>query len=189
MKNLSIFVRGVIYVMVIVVLFLAAGGAMARYGLTTTTAFVVRHAEKAMGDGDPPLSLEGSVRAKALAHVVEDTNVVAAYCTQYQRTRQTVKPLAQQANIPIREINADQVAMLVHDVLVNHAGKTVVIAGHSDTVPQIVYELGGGSVPPISENEYDNLYVVIVHEMSALRGLGLSLRKIDTLRLKYGAPT
>ena len=165
MKNSSIFVRRLIYVIVVVVLVVAAGGAVVRYGLTTTTAFIVRHAEKAAGDGDPPLSLEGSVRATALAHVVEDASAVAAYCTQYQRTRETVKPLAQQANISITEINADQVAMLVHDVLINHAGKTVVIAGHSDTVPQIIHELGGGSVPPISGNEYDNLYVVIVHEV------------------------
>jgi broad specificity phosphatase PhoE len=189
MKNSLIFVRRLIYGIVVVVLVVVAGGAVVHYGLTTTTAFIVRHAEKAAGDGDPPLSLEGSVRAKALAHVVEDANVAAAYCTQYQRTRSTVQPLAQQANISITEINADQVAMLVHDVLINHAGQTVVIAGHSDTVPQIVNELGGGSVPPISGNEYDNLYVVIVHEVSILRMLGLSLRKIDTLRLKYGAPT
>lgn len=189
MKNLSIFVKGLIYLIVAVVLLLAICGAGVRYGLTTTTAVIVRHAEKAAGDGDPPLSLEGSVRAKALAHVVEDSNVVAAYCTQYQRTRSTVEPLAQQANIPIREINADQVAMLVHDVLINRAGKRVVIAGHSDTVPHIVHELGGGSVPPISENEYDNLYVVIVHEVRILRVLGLPFRKVDTLRVKYGAPT
>jgi broad specificity phosphatase PhoE len=189
MKNLSIFVRRVIYVIVVVVLVVVAGGAVVRYGLTTTTAFIVRHAERAAGEEDPPLSPDGRLRADALAHVLESANVAVAYCTQYQRTRETVKPLAQQANIPIREINADQVAMLVHDVLINHAGQTVVIAGHSDTVPQIVNELGGGSMPPISGNEYDNLYVVIVHEVSILRILGLPLRKVDTLRLKYGAPT
>jgi hypothetical protein len=100
-----------------------------------------------------------------------------------------VEPLAQQANISIQEINADQVAMLVDDVLTNHAGKRVVIAGHSNTVPQIVHELGGGSVSSISENEYDNLYVVIVHELRILRFIGLPFRKVDTLRLKYGAPT
>jgi 2,3-bisphosphoglycerate-dependent phosphoglycerate mutase len=189
MKNSSIIVKGLIYVIVVVVLIVAAGGAAVRYGLITTTAFIVRHAEKAAGDGDPPLSLEGRVRAKALAHVVEDARVAAAYCTQYQRTRETVKPLAQRLNIPIREINADQVAILVGDVLTNYAGKTVVIAGHSDTVPQIVHELGGSLVPPISGNEYDNLYVVIVHEVKIVRVIGLFLRKADTLHLKYGAPT
>jgi 2,3-bisphosphoglycerate-dependent phosphoglycerate mutase len=189
MKNSLIFVRGLIYVIIVVVLVVGAGGAAVRYGLTTTTAFIVRHAEKAAGDSDPPLSFEGSVRARVLAHVLEDANVAAAYCTQYQRTRETVKPLATQANIPITEINDDQVAMLVRDVFTNHGGKTVVIAGHSHTVPQIVNELGGGLVPAISENEYDNLYVVIVHEVRILRALGLSFRKVDTLRLKYGAPT
>jgi hypothetical protein len=42
------------------------------------------------------------------------------------------------------------------------------IAGHCDTVPQIVLELGGGWVNPISENEYDNPYVVIIHEVDIL---------------------
>ena len=189
MRNLSAFLRRLIYVMVVVALLVAACGAVIRYGLTNTTALIVRHAERAAGDGDPPLSPEGSLRAMALAHVVEDANVAAAYCTQYKRTRSTVEPLAQQANISITEISADQVEMLVLHVLTNHAGKTVVIAGHSNTVPQIVHQLGGGLVPPISGNEYDNLYVVIVHEVSILRVLGLPLRKVDTLRLKYGAKT
>jgi 2,3-bisphosphoglycerate-dependent phosphoglycerate mutase len=94
MKNLPIFVKRVIYVIVVLVLLVAAGGAVERYGLTATKPVIVRHAEKAVGDGDPPLSLEGSIRAKVLANVVEDANVVAAHCSQYQRTRETVKPLA-----------------------------------------------------------------------------------------------
>jgi hypothetical protein len=31
--------------------------------------------------------------------------------------------------------------------------------GHSNTVPEIIKLLGGGSVPPIGDSEYDRLFV------------------------------
>jgi len=33
------------------------------------------------------------------------------------------------------------------------------VVGHSDTVPEIIKLLGGGSVPPIGDSEYDRLFV------------------------------
>ena len=168
---------------------LAAGGVLVQYGLTSTTAFVVRHAEKAAGEVDPPLTLEGSLRAQKLAHVVEAVNVTAAYCTQYRRTRQTVELIATQAGISITEIPKDEITRLVDDVLTNHSGQTVVIVGHSDTAPLIVREFGGRALPPIGENEYDNLYAVTIHELKALRVLRFPVRKVYTLHLKYGSRT
>ena len=41
------------------------------------------------------------------------------------------------------------------------AGKTVVVVGHSNTVPMIIKALGGPDIGAIPETEYDNLFTVI----------------------------
>jgi broad specificity phosphatase PhoE len=186
MKNFRALYKWPILGGLLVVFVFGAGSALVRYGLTTTTAIVIRHAEKAPDGNDAPLSQEGQRRALDLAHVVEGANVTAAYCcTTCRRTLETVQPL----NVPITRISDNEPAALADDILSNHAGQTVVVAGHSNTVPLILQGLGSRSVVAISENEYDNLYVVIVHEVRVLRMLGLTFRKVDTLPLKYGART
>ena len=60
----------------------------------STTVLLVRHAEKTSAATDPPLSVAGKARARVLAHVAGSAGVNAIYHTQFQRTQQTVKPLA-----------------------------------------------------------------------------------------------
>ena len=43
-----------------------------------------------------------------------------------------------------------------------HAGKTVLVVGHSNTVPSIIAALGAEKPAPICDLEYDNLYVVTI---------------------------
>ena len=188
MKRWSTLGKVALFVIVVVV----CGVVVVRYGLTTTTLLVVRHAEKSVDGQDPPLCGLGMQRAAALAHLVERLPVAAAYHTQRQRTRLTVQPLAQQADpdIPLVEVSTDEGAPgLIEHVFANHAGRTVVIAGHSETVPEIVQQLSNETVAAIGRYEYDNLYVVIVHQLSALRALRVPIRKVDVLELKYGAPS
>ncbi len=45
-------------------------------------------------------------------------------------------------------------------ILKEHAGDTVLVVGHSDTVPEIIDALGAGKVPEIADIEFDNLYIV-----------------------------
>ena len=179
--------RGTVYGVVLVVIIYVGVVGLVRISVTTTTAVVVRHAEKAAdGGSDPPLSEHGVLRASALAHVLEDADVAAAYCcTTCARTLQTVRPLS----VPITRIGDGAYDELVSDVFSNHAGQTVVIAGHSNTVPNIIDALGSRVAAAVGENEYDKLFVVIVHDVRPLRVLGLRHRKVDTLKLKYGAPS
>lgn len=145
---------------------------------TATTVLVVRHAEKADPIGDPPLSPEGQIRAETLVHVAGDADVAAVYATEYLRTQQTVQPLATHLGLPVSEVNADDVEGLVDQILADHAGEVVLVAGHSDTVPAIIEELGGDPIPPIAENEYDNLFVVTVCRCGAP----------NVVHLRYGEP-
>jgi hypothetical protein len=41
-------------------------------------------------------------------------------------------------------------------------GDVVLVAGHSDTIPEIVTALGATAPPPITEAEFDNLYVITI---------------------------
>jgi broad specificity phosphatase PhoE len=143
-----------------------------------TTVLLVPHAEKAAQTGDPPLSADGQARAQALVHIVGDAGVTAIYATQFLRTQQTVQPLATYLGLPVNEVNADDMEGLVAQVLSDHAGKVVLIAGHSDTVPAIIQEFGGDPIPPIAGNEFDNLFIVTGHRFG----------KAKVLHLNYGDP-
>jgi broad specificity phosphatase PhoE len=143
-----------------------------------TVVLVVRHAEKAASPADdPPLSEAGFERAKALAHVLANAGVKAIFVTQYQRTQQTVAPIAEALNIAVTQVDAAAADLLAARIRAEHQGQVVLIAGHSNTVPQIIAALGGGSVGPIADADFDELFVVYVPESGAAK----------VLRLQYGA--
>jgi broad specificity phosphatase PhoE len=136
----------------------------------------VRHAEKGTDDPrDPTLSTAGLQRAAALSTLLKDAGVKGIYATQYKRTRQTAEPLARQLGISIVErpassANAATYARdLAQEVLVRNAGETVLIVGHSNTVPDIVTALSGLPVPAITDAEYDHVFTVTVPATGAPR--------------------
>ena len=150
----------------------------------TTTLLFVRHAEKAATPADNPgLSTAGTQRALDLQRVLEDLDVVAGvdaiYVSQYRRTVDTARPVARAARIDPRPFDVNNVEQAVVDIVERHKGKIVLIVGHSNTIAPMIAELGGSKkVPPIDEDEYDNLYIVTIPWFG----------KVKTLRLKYGAP-
>lgn len=126
-----------------------------------TIALVVRHAEKATGTSDPPLTEAGRARAGALAEIAADLGVRAIYSTSFRRTLETAGPTSDRLGVPIdtRFGPADSAGLAAY-VRESHGGETVLIVGHSNTVPAIVEALGGGEMAPIPETEYGTLYVV-----------------------------
>jgi hypothetical protein len=55
-------------------------------------------------------------------------------------------------------------------------GESVLIVGHSNTVPEVIRMLGGDMVPTIDEKEFDDIFIVTVYA----RG------KAKVTHLKYG---
>ncbi|MCP4203764.1 MAG: histidine phosphatase family protein [bacterium] len=143
------------------------------------TVLVVRHAEKSSAGSDPPLSPAGTARAQTLAHVLGDAGVNAVYATQFLRTHQTVEPTATAHGLAIIEYSATDAAALADTLRSEHAGGVVLVAGHSNTVTEIIEELGGDPVGVLAETDYDNLFVVAVRRCWGAR----------VLHLKYGDPT
>ena len=134
-----------------------------------TTIVVVRHAERSTDDPrDPSLSPAGQDRARALSAVLSDARVTDIYTTQYKRTRQTAEPYAQQSGITIveRPISAANSATyardLAREILTRSAGRSVLVVGHSNTVPDIVGALSGTAIPAMTEAEYDHIFVVVI---------------------------
>jgi phosphohistidine phosphatase SixA len=133
----------------------------------TTTVIVVRHAEKVDDSSDPPLSEAGQARATALAAALADAGVSAIYTTQFERTRATAAPLARALGLSPTVIQgggpaAAHARAVASRVLSQSAGRTSLVVGHSNTVPDIVQALGAADVGTIADDEYHNLFIVQV---------------------------
>ncbi len=146
-----------------------------------TTIILVRHAEKIIdpNNNDVDLSAAGQARAQEIARMFGDAGVNAIYATQYKRTQETVKPLADKIGVPVTVMNSKSTGDLLAQIRAQHSGQTIFIAGHNNTVPEIIEALGGPKYPTIPETEYDNMYVVTVYRTG----------KAKVVKMKYGSPS
>lgn len=134
-------------------------------GEAPATIIVVRHAEKVDDSRDPTLSEAGFQRAEALAEALVHAGLDAAYASQYQRTRLTAMPAAQAAGLSVRvaPIEGDIDAWahgFAAELTQNHAGETILVAGHSNTVPPLVAALCDCRVEALTDSDYDRIYLV-----------------------------
>jgi 2,3-bisphosphoglycerate-dependent phosphoglycerate mutase len=150
----------------------------ATFARPVTTVILIRHAEKKIEpeNPDPDLSPAGQARAMELTRVFSNSGIQATYATQYKRTQQTVAPLASRLQVPIIAVDAKQSEEVVRRILSDHRGQTVFLAGHNNTVPEIINLLSGEKLPLIPESEFDNLYIVTVYRFG----------KAKVVQLKYG---
>lgn len=127
-----------------------------RQPLASVTFIVVRHAEKVLDDSrDPPLTKAGKARAEALAASLDDEPLHAVYATAFQRTQQTAAPTARSHALPVITYDAKQpAAQFVAQIKRTHRTGTVLVVGHSNTVPGIAVALCDCEVPPMEETEY-----------------------------------
>lgn len=129
---------------------------------------LVRHAEKAEAPPDDvALSEAGRARARALADALASAHVDAIVTSQFRRTRETAEPVAAATRVAPTIVPTDPDlgahARAVAD-RVRQAGSTVLVVGHSDTIPAIISALGGPDVGPICEAEYANLFLLVLAE-------------------------
>jgi broad specificity phosphatase PhoE len=130
-----------------------------------STIFIVRHAEKTQGD-DPDLSETGRARAESLANVLKDARISAIYTSEVKRTNQTAAPLARILRLEPTVVAANNRAALVAKL--KEASGNVLVVGHSNTIPDLIKALGITTSVTIADNDYDNLFVVILEEKPSL---------------------
>jgi broad specificity phosphatase PhoE len=137
------------------------------------TIFIVRHAERADGGtggatmmaSDPDLSEAGRARAEALVNLLKDARITSIYTTQYKRTRQTAEPLAKAIGVTPTEVPAADTAGLIARL---KAGGNALVVGHSNTVGQVIEQLGATEPVKLADQDYDNLFVVVPGEKPTL---------------------
>jgi broad specificity phosphatase PhoE len=134
-----------------------------------TVILLMRHAERAAEPGpDPALSDAGRARAERFAEAARDARVTTVFATQFRRMRETAKPVARVAGVAVTERAvppagaAAYADALAREILDRHAGRTVAVVGHSNTVPAIVAALAGRPAPALGEGDYGDVFVVVL---------------------------
>ena len=161
-------------------LVVVALGVYAYSCVSTTTIVAVRHAEKALGTiDDPPLAPEGEQRSERLALIFGERSgaghLDAIYVTDTRRTQQTAAPLAARLHlVPVVLPSAD-ISGAAARMLKEHRGGTVLVVGHSNTLPELIRELSGKLIEPIPDDDYGEIYVLSVPRFG----------KTSLVRMKY----
>jgi len=139
---------------------------------------VLRHADR-LPDPQDGLTEAGHERARLLARMLSKSGVTRAYCTKFTRARQTLEPLKAMLGEALTVKPGNDTDETVQEVKSLPGDATIIIVGHSDTVPTIVEALGGGAIAAISPDEFDNLFILSRTSISAA----------GMLKLKFGLAT
>jgi len=121
--------------------------------------FLVRHAERvqaAMND-DVPLTDAGKARAQRLGALLAKAGIKTIFVTRFRRTQETAKPIADLLQLtPLEESDTVQLVAKLR----TQGNETVLVVGHSDTVPDVIKAFGGPAVT-IGDDEFDALFVLV----------------------------
>ena len=125
-----------------------------------TTLILIRHAERGNdGSNDPPLAEAGTARANNLASVLKNTNISAIYSSNYKRTKNTVAPIAQAKSLDVKiyePMKEDEIKRIISE----NKGKTVLVAGHSNTTPWTANFLTGSKLENFADTDYGNILII-----------------------------
>jgi broad specificity phosphatase PhoE len=152
--------------------------------------FVLRHLEKDPAESkDPSLSAEGKANAQRLSQLSVLQSVKHGFYTPFKRTYETL----QFFDISKSVYEPGQVEKLASDIKKEHCGESVVIVGHSNTVPRIIKAFGGGfnvsyagqslqKEPSIklSEADYGSIFRITYHN----ERLHQQLYRVDQTSIK-----
>ncbi len=127
-----------------------------------TTYYFIRHAEKDRSNSsekDPHLTAEGHKRAQNWSSILQHIPFDAVYSTDYKRTKETGQPIATENGL---EINTYMVSTAYEDTFKTATkGKTVLIIGHSNTIPDFVNAvIGNKKYDEMDDAISGNLYII-----------------------------
>lgn len=156
---------GALVLAISAVVLMAAFRLGARWFGETTTVIVLRHAEKAATDSPgsegPPLAEAGYARAARLEGLLRDSGAAAIFVSDTRRARETAAPLAGRLGLRLTEYPGRDLEGLVRRLREAHRGQTVVVIGHSNTVPELLAILSEQRVRPVLHDaDYDRVFVV-----------------------------
>jgi broad specificity phosphatase PhoE len=140
---------------------------LATYANAAPVVFIVRHAEKAStGGNDPDLSVQGQKRADALAQILKDSKITSVFITEFKRTQETAAPTARAAHVSPTMVPANDIIALVQKLRALNGNALVV--GHGNTIPDLLRALGIATTVRIPEDDYTEIFAVLVGDAPQL---------------------
>ncbi|MEO9872647.1 phosphoglycerate mutase family protein [Ekhidna sp.] len=132
-----------------------------------TTFILVRHAEKANdGTRNPPLNEDGKTRSANLSEMLVNQDIDALYSTPFKRTQETLQPIAEMKNLEVQEYDPYAKGEWLATLAEKHTGGTVMISGHSNTIPALANALlGNDTFSQFDESDYSNLIIIVAAEV------------------------
>jgi broad specificity phosphatase PhoE len=118
----------------------------------------MRHLNTPAGLPDPDLTAEGRATALRLANWFKEDPPQIIYVSNTKRARQTAEPLAAKFHLTPKTYNPADTPGLVAAVLAERA--TVLIVGHSNTVPDIIERLGGQRPGELHHEDFGDIWHV-----------------------------
>ena len=136
----------------------------AQHNSDMTTFVLVRHAEKVDDSEDPDLSEDGYERAERLAEMLQNIPFDAVYSTERIRTMETVRPVAEARNLYIRGYESNDPKSVTEGWIVQHSGETILVSGHSNTIPHFANALLEKEYYKnvFDESDYGNLLIITI---------------------------
>jgi broad specificity phosphatase PhoE len=117
-----------------------------------------------MMQADPPLSLKGINRSGKLLETLKLYHIDSIFSTNFNRTRNTVLPLATKFGVQISLYDPKSQSAFA-DHLKEMVGKTVLVVGHSNTIPALINLLiGTPKYANLGDNEYDKIWILNLKE-------------------------
>ena len=130
---------------------------------TITQYYFIRHAEKADSSKNPDLSEKGLERAQGWKALFSEIKFDAVYSTDFNRTLQTIQPIVAGNNQLLKIYNPKMIDIEAFKKETH--GKTILIVGHSNTIPNMVNQIiKENKYTNIEENQFGNLYIVTLFE-------------------------
>lgn len=136
----------------------------------TKTIVLVRHAEKVDATSqDPELSEAGKQRAERLVKLGGKYKPGALYSTNFNRTRDTLAPLAAKRKKTVEIYDPRKPADL-EAAIMNSKYKRHIVAGHSNTVPGLANFIAKKDVfKNLDESEYGVMWVIRIKKGQVVR--------------------
>ncbi|SMG50569.1 Histidine phosphatase superfamily (branch 1) [Marivirga sericea] len=125
--------------------------------------YMVRHAEKdVVPNNNPPLSTDGVIRSVDLTSWFKDIEIDTIFSTDFLRTRETVKPVAEAKGLELSVYKAKDFEGFAEN-LKEMKADTILIVGHSNTILEQIEAFGlERPQEEIKENEYDKIFEIRV---------------------------
>ena len=140
-----------------------------------TVIYIVRHAEKTSEDSNADLSAKGKTRVEVLRWMLRDIALDAVYSTDVPRTFHTVEPIAKEKGLSV-ESYVSKPGKLAQTIRHNHRGQTLLVSGHSNTIPELLKSLGVSIEDKILPG-FDDLFIVTL-DGSAADAKGATLQRL-----------